>query len=292
MKETDQTQEKAGMQTPSGEPIPCVELDGEMLRMTANSSSKGNQMKWCSEGQWYKADYMGYEGLAEVLISQLLEMSGVPGTVHYELVRIKYRGRVQPGCRSRNFLREGEELVTVDRLFRQYTGRNLTAELVKIPEVKDRVCYLAENVAEMTGLENFGEYLTRALEIDAFFLNEDRHTNNIAVLVDGKTGEYRLCPYFDNGLALLADTATDFGMEKDLETCLGAIEAKPFCRSFDEQMDAAEELYGCPLKLNFTMKDVEGLLKQFEGIYDGAILRRVEDILRKQRRKYAYLFSK
>lgn len=35
-----------------------------------------------------------------------------------------------------------------------------------------------------TGLKDFGVYLTKILEMDVFFLNEDRHTNNIAVIYD------------------------------------------------------------------------------------------------------------
>lgn len=48
------------------------------------------------------------------------------------------------------------------------------------------------------------------LEIDAFFLNEDRHTNNIAVQYNAADDTYALCPLFDNGLSLLADTNMDF----------------------------------------------------------------------------------
>ena len=31
---------------------------------TLNHTSKGNQLKWKCDGYWYKADHMGYEGLA------------------------------------------------------------------------------------------------------------------------------------------------------------------------------------------------------------------------------------
>ena len=44
------------------------------LRKTGHTS-KGDQLKWKSEKKWYKADYMGYEGLAEVLVSHLLQKS-------------------------------------------------------------------------------------------------------------------------------------------------------------------------------------------------------------------------
>ena len=61
-------------------------------------------------------------------------------------------------------------------------------------------------VEQTTGLQNFGQYLTSMLEIDAFFLNKDRHTNNIAVQYNAADDTYALCPLFDNGLSLLADT--------------------------------------------------------------------------------------
>ncbi len=36
-------------------------------------TSKGDQRKWKVGDRWYKADYMGYESLAEVLVSHFLE---------------------------------------------------------------------------------------------------------------------------------------------------------------------------------------------------------------------------
>ena len=39
------------------------------IRTNDRQSSKGNQLKWENEGIWYKADYTGYEGLVEYMIS-------------------------------------------------------------------------------------------------------------------------------------------------------------------------------------------------------------------------------
>ena len=36
-------------------------------------TSKGDQPKWRRGNLWYKADHMGYEALAEVVVSRLLE---------------------------------------------------------------------------------------------------------------------------------------------------------------------------------------------------------------------------
>ena len=52
-------------------------LEENELRTAAHQSSKGNQLKWESDGIWYKADYTGYEGLAEYMVSGLLKHSNM-----------------------------------------------------------------------------------------------------------------------------------------------------------------------------------------------------------------------
>ena len=52
-----------------------VELFEQNIRTKDRQSSKGNQLKWENNGIWYKADYTGYEGLAEYVISHLLKKS-------------------------------------------------------------------------------------------------------------------------------------------------------------------------------------------------------------------------
>ena len=52
-----------------------IELFEQNIRKNDRQSSKGNQLKWENEGTWYKADYTGYEGLTEYVISHLLNKS-------------------------------------------------------------------------------------------------------------------------------------------------------------------------------------------------------------------------
>ncbi len=258
---------------------------------TQGHSSKGNQLKWKYGGYWYKADYMGYEGLAEVVISRLLLHSNVGDYVKYEPVQIEYRDRLYNGCRSVNFLMEGEELVTVDHLFRQYTGQNLTSELAQLTDTRKRIMYLVEMACEYTRIKDYGKYMAMTLEMDAFFLNEDRHTNNIALIYNPATKTYKNSPHFDNGLALFSDMGQDFPLEKPLQDYFKAIVPKPFCSDFDEQADEAATLYGRQLILNFRINDVQKELQKFAGIYEDKILTRVEEVFRSQIRKYTYLFS-
>lgn len=257
----------------------------KQINMNRNSS-KGNQLKWFDAGNWYKADYLGYEGLAEYLISHLLEKSTVIPRVSYELDEISYQDTIYKGCRCTDFLQEGQEVLTLEKLFRLEWGIDLTNVLAPM-ELKKRILFVVEHVSRLAGLENFGAYLTMLLEIDAFFLNEDRHMNNIAVLRNlNRTFSY--CPVFDNGAALFSDTCISYDLELPLETCYERIEAKPFNRSFDEQMDVAEELYGVHFYYWFMEKDVERLLSGAKEAYGAEIVNRVLDVMRQQMRKYAY----
>ena len=135
-------------------------------------------------------------------------------------------------------------------------------------------------------------YLTAMLEIDAFFMNEDRHTNNIAVIYNEKTQKYELSPFFDQGLCMFADINQDYPIDQSLEYCLEKIEAKPFSSDFDIQLDAAEELYGIQIGFQFTFKDIQIYLQKNSENYPREVIRRVEQLLRGQMRKYGYLMKK
>lgn len=256
-------------------------------------TSKGDQRKWKIEDTWYKADYMGYESLSEVMVSALLERSSLSYPfVSYQHVRIEYKGNMINGCSSRDFLQQDQILIPVEKLYRQYTGESLAVKLSEFQDVSEKIQYLVEQMEEITHIEDFGRYITAILEIDAFFLNEDRHTNNIAVIYNEKTGQYSLSPIFDQGLCLFSDTSYDYPIDLSVEKCMEKIEAKPFHSDFDVQLETAEELYGNQIEFMFTIKDVQEILNQFERSYSDKIRERVESLLRTQIRKYAYLMRR
>lgn len=255
-------------------------------------SSKGNQLKWKDEAWWYKADQMGYESLAETVVSRILCSSNIGNHVIYEPVQIVYQDKELMGCRSRNFLGEREELITLEKLFRQHTGMSLAKELAYISDTKKRIAYTVDHVVSYTGLTDFGVYLTKMLEMDAFFLNEDRHTNNIAVIYHLDEKNYRLCPYFDMGLSLFADIKEDFPLQKSPEECRKTIIAKPFAQDFDEQTDAANELYGTQLSFSVSKNDMVKEVRLYGGTYQKEVADRVEETLRYQADKYGYMLRK
>ncbi len=291
--------------------IERIEINVPPVETGEAHTSKGNQLKWKQDGWWYKADAFGYESLAETAVSALLTHSTLQNIVRYEPVWISYNGREYRGCRSRNFLREEEELIPLERLSRQYTGFGLATELGRIADVKERIRYTAQLVEYTTGLSDFGEYLAQMLEIDAFFLNEDRHTNNIALLYHSQSGTYRTCPFYDCGLALFSDTKEDYPSQMRFEECRAKIKAKPFSTDFDEALDAANELYGSFLRFDFRPNRIVEILDEAAGfhrvydapeqraktgtwyeLYSEAEIQRVEETLRYQAMKYGYMFIK
>lgn len=268
-----------------------IELFEQNIRTNDRQSSKGNQLKWENEGIWYKADYTGYEGLAEYMISHLLKKSTLAENefVCYDLEKIKYGTVLYNGVKSNNFLSEDWQIITLERLFKNFFGESLYKTLYRIPEHEERLHFLVQQVERMTGLRKFGVYMNKLLTIDALFLNEDRHTHNIAVLMNGK-GDYAYCPIFDNGAGLLADTTLDYPMGQDVYMQMQEVCAKTISPDFDEQLDVSEKLYGNRLKFYFNPKDVSDLLDGIK-IYSSDEKNRVKDILLTQMKKYAYLFK-
>ena len=217
----------------------------------AETSSKGNQEKWLENGKWYKLDQFGYEALAEVMTSRILEQSNIekdtPFTfVRYEMQTVKVHGFQRTACVSRNFLQSGQSLLTVNALFRQLSATPLIKQLGKLPSDKRRIAYLARAVSEMTGLADFDKYLALLFEIDALILNDDRHLNNIAVLEEN--GRFLYCPIFDNGAGLLSNMQI-LRADIDPKGLMKTLTASPFQMTFNRSLSTSRTLFGSVLKI-------------------------------------------
>lgn len=267
-----------------------VELFEQNIRTNERQSSKGNQLKWLNDNIWYKADYTGYEGMVEYVISKLLQYSDLKGEeyVMYDTEEIHYGHRTYRGCWSKNFLPEGWQLITLERLFQNFYGKGLNHSLYTIENHENRIRFLVEQTERITGLKEFGIYISKLLTLDTLFLNEDRHTHNIAVLLDEEK-QYHYCPIFDNGAALLSDTTMDYPMDMEVLELIRDVEPKTFCQDFDEQLELVEKLYGQHIEFNFKRETVIELLEN-EKYYPKDVKGRVADILLEQKRKYSYLF--
>lgn len=266
-----------------------INLDNAVREPIAGHTSKGDQPKWQVGRKWYKADHMGHEALSEVLVAGLLKKSNVKEFVAYQPAVIEYDGKTLRGCVSRNFRGKDEMLIPFERLHRAYKGRGLAQTISGMGDAVERIRYTVDFIEQTTGLSGVGNELTMLLELDAFFLNEDRHTNNLAVIRNEETLCFRLCPIFDNGLALLSDW-NDYPVDADMFQCISRVRAKPFAQDFVEQVDAANELYGSCLKFSFTKADVEEVLGSMVGLYPDDLLQRVKLVVYEQMRKYSVYF--
>lgn len=269
-----------------------IELFEQNIKTNDRQSSKGNQLKWENDGIWYKADYTGYEGLTEYVISELIKLSNLKENEYilYSPVEIKYKSNVYTGAASKDFLEEGFEIVTLERLFKTYYGRSLNNAIWTLREPKDRLSFIVSSVEAITGLKDFGKYMNKLLTIDAFFLNEDRHTHNIAVLKNSNN-EFKICPIFDNGAGLLSDTTMDYPLGEDIYKLIDSVKGKTISLNLEEQMEVSEDLFGMNLKFEFSKKNVEEILSRDEAlIYSEEIRNRVKKVLFEQMRRYPYLF--
>lgn len=267
-----------------------VELFEYDLQDDGRNSSKGNQLKWKNNDIWYKADYLGYEGLAEYVVSNLLIKSTLRPDeyVIYEPINIKYKSIAYTGCKSKDFT-NGFQITTLERLFKNQFGDGLNKGIYSIADHKNRLEFIVAQVERVTGIKDFGIYMNKLLTIDALFLNEDRHTHNISVMI--RDGRYSLCPIYDNGASLLSDIKMDYPLNTDIYDEIKNVKPKTFSDSFDEQLELSETLYGNNLYFNFTDKDIDNILFKAD-IYSDDIKKRVKDIIIEQKRKYSYLFKK
>lgn len=166
--------------------------------VTQMGTSEGTQVKYKKGDYWYKKDSRGKEGLTEYLVSKLLTFSDLE-TSDYILYEPGYINDIS-GCRSKNFLREREELVTFYRLYYNEFGKDLSQVLAGMESMEERIEHVLRFIKQSCGLD-VREYLKKVIMLDMLILNEDRHLNNLAVIFQG---DHFICaPIFDNGVSLL-----------------------------------------------------------------------------------------
>ena len=266
-----------------------INFDDKEKNIISFATSKGNLPKWHIDDNWYKSDAFGYENLSECLISDLLKYSNMSSYVKYNLVKGIYKGEEKNFSESKDFLNKEENLLTLFRLYFLETGKELSKEVYKISEIKERIEFVVDFISKNYKIDLVGERITSILELDMFFLNEDRHFNNIALIRNTKKNAFNFAPIFDNGLSLLSDTR-EYKMETDIYINIDKVKSKPFCSSFVEQCEIAESLYGSVLQFSFTKKDVLNEIEKYKEFYSNEIIERVTSIIFEQMRKYKYLF--
>ena len=263
-----------------------IDLTDVPIARVEITSSKGNQSKWNIDGKWYKMDCEGYEAFSEFISAEILKKSNISRYASYSLCKIVLHDVPYNGCVSDDFLQDGEELFTLERLVKQKFGFSLMGRLREFDSVEQRVDFTLERLQEL-GVERAGDYLTALTEIDALLFNGDRHTNNIA-FVRKNDGSIIPAPFFDQGNGLFSDLVWHpLHIENDALPTRAA--AKPFSGDFDRQKEYLESLFGVQLRFSYTEKDLEKSLSQAEMYYSSQIIQRVRFLMKYQMKKYKEL---
>ena len=252
-----------------------------------NYNANGVQPKYREGNIWYKIDDLGYEGLSESVTSNMLERSNFSNFVKYSEENFLYQGKLLHGCKSDNFKKDDDTLVTADRLFRSYYGTSVGG-ICQGDNVQECIFNFVSETAALTKIneQELGEYVTVMLELDAMIMNDDRHYNNIAFL-EHKDGSYDIAPLFDHGKAFMSD-AFFYPETLDISEVIYRCSARTFCEDFTKQMEAAEELYGKQLVFNFN--SVDEVLPD-NSVYPDNQIERVKNIIEMQMEKYPQLFQ-
>lgn len=193
-------------------------------------TSEGTQIKYKKGDFWYKKDNRGNEGLAEYLVSRLLTFSTLDKSEYIQYEAGTING--SSGCRSRNFLAVGEELITFYRLYYNIAGKNLADVINCMDSMEERIEYVIRFIKESCKLD-IRDYLRKVLTLDMYVLNEDRHLNNLAVIM--KNDSFSAAPIFDNGVSLLTANQSvnwRFPMEENVRRVV----ARPFSGSHERMV--------------------------------------------------------
>lgn len=162
------------------------------------STSDGSQTKYYKDGYWYKLNSMGGEDEAEYLASGILKFSSldISDYVVYE----KGQLNMHNACRSITFLKPSEDFFTFNHLHKNMARIPMHEATFKYKSLSKQIEYVINFMKNATGLD-VTSYLQKTFSIDSIILNEDRHFNNLGVIMK-EDGTYRAAPIFDNGRSM------------------------------------------------------------------------------------------
>lgn len=202
------------------EGIEQIELGPEYL-VYIDGTSDGTQDKYFKDGIWYKPDKLGTEGYNEYFASEILKCTNLDKFKYVEYKEVVING--VPGCRCSSFLKENEEYVSLYRLHKNITGRDIAAIFQRM-DFDDQADFLVDFVKRETGV-NINEMLGELMFIDGITLNDDRHMNNIGLIFDGK--DFRPAPIFDNGKSFFCGNK-HYDEMNSLKDNLRYVKSRPF----------------------------------------------------------------
>ena len=257
-------------------------------------SNKGMQPKWHKDNMWFKMDTNRYEGLAETIISDMLDHSNVDRHFSYSPVTMKYKNENHTGCMSPNGLNEDEELITIYQLM-ELSDSDFSKRInnnFDYASPKEYISEFIQESKELTELKDIDRYYTKMFELDTITLNNDRHMNNISLVMHDNGRVYYDCgPIFDNGnaFALSHENVKKWKECERTYNIVMAVEGKPFSTDFDTQRKIFEN-GKMELMLYYGPEDLKQSLDRCRNIYDEQVLKFVDAVFRIQYNKYRDFF--
>ena len=197
-----------------------------------DGTSDGTQMKYFSDGYWYKTNNEGEEDIVEYLVSKLLSFTDMPKEEYVLYERGLVNGK-RP-CRSRTFITPDETFVTLDRMHVNITGQRLHEAIRFMKGIEESSKYVLDFFKNIIGLD-LSEYFSRVFTADYITLNEDRHFHNLGVIMS-IDGQYRPAPIFDNGKSLL-NTNPSINYRLPISENVKRVTARPFSGSHKRMFD-------------------------------------------------------
>jgi len=206
-----------------------------------SGTSDGTQDKFFKDRLWFKLDRYGGEGIAETAASIILKESCLDTSKFVTYTPCLINGK--SGCYSKNFLNDDESLITLYRLYKNVTGKDLAQTCSKM-DYDDAIEYVINFVKQQTNLD-IHEYLANTFLLDKIILNEDRHFNNLGIIYNGTS--FKTAPIFDNGKSFLIDNKK--ALEKSsIHEKINCAYSKSFSPSFDLNAKYLEKY--CTLKID------------------------------------------
>ena len=203
-------------------------------RINETASSLGNQIKWKHGNKFIKLNMLGYEDIAEVLVSHLLSFTNLREDeyVKYYSCRVYENGVcLGNGCYSYDFVGDYIEVTIANIL-----DNNLIPYYISYEDLR-------MSLFDIIGFDCKG-YIDKILSIDSITRNEDRHFRNISFLY--KKGKFKPAPIFDNGDSCLSDTFShplNASFNENIKNCY----AKPFKSRYIENL-----INNIPLVINYN----------------------------------------
>lgn len=211
--------------------ISQISLNGEQIKCVINDV-------YFKVDKGYELGYQTAEGLAEELVSELLDFTDIKHA-SYKSIFIKNDGLTQIGCKSPSFLKKNCMEMRVSTCLTDNNGirKSEITQIFKhgtIDECLDITCKYTSKSLHID-YNQVKQYFLKIIAIDCITENIDRHFDNI-IFIKNEDKTIEEGPIFDNGCALKSDPVA----YKDLESFYnGKIGTSLFLKrfSFDEYAD-------------------------------------------------------